>query len=246
MNKKYLLFFTALVIAVLCLGTVAPAATMHQGTVVETMNSGGYTYVQVDTGESKIWAAAPLFTVKVGDEVSMPEGMPMADFYSKTLDRKFELLYMVNGITVGGGAPAGHPTTGATPQMPTGHPATGTGQTAAGPVDLSGITKASAGYTVEELFTQKSELAGKHVAIRGKVIKFTPKIMGKNWVHLADGSGTTEAKTNDLTLTTNDTVAVGDTVTMEGLVAVDKDFGYGYFYELILEEATIKTDAPQP
>jgi len=246
MNKKYLQLFTAFVIAGLCLNSMGQAASMHQGTVVETMNSGGYTYVQVDTGEGKIWAAAPQFTVKVGDEVSMPEGMPMADFYSKTLDRKFELLYMVNTITVGGGAPAGHPATGATPQMPTGHPAIGAGQTAAGPVDLSGISKAPGGYTVEELFTQKSDLAGKRVAVRGKVIKFTPQIMGKNWVHLADGTGTAEAKTNDLTLTTNDTFAVGDTVTLEGLVAVDKDFGYGYFYELILEEAAVLPEAPQP
>jgi len=70
------------------------------------------------------------------------------------------------------------------------------------------------------------------------VVKFTPEIMKRNWVHIKDGSGKTEG--NDLTITTTETVKVGDTITFEGTLAVDKDFGYGYKYSVIVEKSTVK------
>ena len=95
------------------------------------------------------------------------------------------------------------------------------------------------GRTVAEVFAQRAALKGKAVAIRGKVVKFNAGIMGKNWIHLRDGSGTPEGKDNDITITTNDSVAKGDVVLVKGTVAVDRDFGAGYTYTVVVEEAKV-------
>ncbi len=212
-------------------GTPAAAAG-KSGKVVETMNAGGYTYVQVDTGSEKLWAAAPEFKVKVGDAVAVPQGMPMANYESKTLKRTFDVVYFVDAIMVGGATPAA---AAASPNaMPQGHPPVAAQATE----KISGIKKAD--KTVADLFAEKDKLAGKQVNIRGKVVKFSPEIMGKNWIHLQDGTG--GQGTNDLTVTTKLMAKVGDTVLISGPVSVGKDFGYGYKYEVIIEDAQVKVE----
>jgi hypothetical protein len=220
----------------------APAASPGKtGKVVETMNAAGYTYVQVDTGKEKFWAAAPQVDVKVGDSVAVPEGMPMPNYESKTLNRKFDLVYFVPSLLVNGAAPAGaagampegHPQMGGMPGMPgaSGAPKV----TAPSDIDLKGIKKAD--QTVADIFAQKTALAGKPVKIRGKVVKFSPEIMGKNWLHIQDGSG--QAGSNDLTVNTSAVANVGDKVVVSGKLTVAKDFGYGYQYDVIIEDAQV-------
>ena len=214
------------------------ASPGKSGKVVETMNAAGYTYVQVDTGKEKFWAAAPEVNVKVGDSVAVPEGMPMPDYESKTLNRKFDMVYFVPALIVNGAAQAGAP--GA---MPEGHPPMGGDNAGSGapkvvaPADiqLKGIKKAD--QTVADIYAQKAALNGKPVKIRGKVVKFTPEIMGKNWIHLQDGSG--QQGSNDLTVTTSGAAKTGDTVVVAGKLSVDKDFGYGYKYDVIVEDAQV-------
>ena len=214
-------------------------AAVAEGEVVETMNSGGYTYVQVDTGDEKIWAAAPKCRVNVGDQVTVPEGMPMRDFHSKTLDRDFELIYFVasfqnpTGVTSskGNGMPTGHPPMADHPPLP--HKSTPK------EIDVSGVEKAEGGKTVAEIYADKADLSGKKVTLRGRVVKFNAQIMGKNWLHVRDGSGDAAAGTNDLTVTTAAAAQVGDTVLVTGEVHLDKDFGYGYKYNVIIEDAQV-------
>jgi uncharacterized protein YjlB len=214
----------------------APAPKGWNGTVTETMNSGGYTYVQVDTGKEKIWAAAPEFQVKVGDSVVVPAGMAMNNYHSKTLDRDFDVVYFVDSVMVGG---AEDMQAGA--KMPEGHPEVND-RVKAEPtdVDLSDIEKPEGGQTVADVFTNKKELVGKEVKIRAKVVKFSPEIMGKNWIHLQDGTG--KDGSNDLTVTTDAVAKVGDTVLVTGKVTADKDFGYGYKYDVILEDAKVTVE----
>lgn len=100
------------------------------------------------------------------------------------------------------------------------------------------IAKAESG-TVADVFANKDKLAGKEVAVRGKVMKFSPMIMGRNWLHLQDGSGDVASGTNDLTITTTDSVKVGDVVEAKGPLSVNKDFGAGYSYDVILENAKV-------
>ena len=219
----------------------SPAATSGtSGTVIETMNAVGYTYVYVDDGKEKIWAAAPEFVVNVGDQVMVPEGMAMHNYHSQTLDRDFPVVYFVDSVLN-----ASNPTVATAPsnamQMPEGHPPI-TGANVPEEIDFSTISKAEGGLTIGEIYSGKTDLSGKEITLRGKVVKFSPQIMGTNWIHLQDGSGDPTAGSNDLTVTSSVQVKVGDTVVASGPLTLDKDFGYGYKYDLIVENATVSVE----
>jgi hypothetical protein len=210
----------------------APGKT---GKVTETMDAAGYTYVSVDTGSEQFWAAAPQFAVKVGDDVVVPEGMPMPNYHSKTLDRTFDVVYFVPSVLVGGAE-----------QLAGQKPAVSQMDSASRTVvektdvDLSGIKPAEGGQTVSDVFAKKAELSGKPIKVRGKIVKFSPAIMGKNWIHLQDGTGA--AGSNDLVVTTSISANVGDTIVINGVLATDKDFGYGYKYGVIVEDAEVAVE----
>jgi hypothetical protein len=134
-------------------------------------------------------------------------------------------------------APTTAPAASAAPAMPADHPVAKPGEE----VDLSGIAKAEGGKTVAEVFAEKASLAGKPVTVRGKVVKVNGGIMGKNWLHVRDGSGA--EGTNDLTVTTSGELPeLGTIVVVTGPVTLDKDFGMGYQYAVILEDAEVKAE----
>ncbi len=229
-----------------------PPGAGFQGSVVETMNSGGYTYVQVDTGAETIWAATNAFEVKVGDRVTIPQGIPMRNYHSKTLERTFDVVYFVDRIMPGAAhaaapAPPGHPPIGGseaqTATPPQGNRPTGQSRTkAVAPtdIDFSGLQKPEGAKTVAEVYAGRKELVGQTVTVHGKVVKFTPEVLGKNWIHIQDGTG--EAGTNDLVVTSLDRAQVGDTVTVTGLVEADSDLGFGYRYELVVSDAKLAAE----
>lgn len=257
MNMKHLLLIAGLVLSVQFsrAQNSAPAADAgsFSGQVVETMTTAGYTYVQVDTGSKKVWAAAVQFPVKVGDNVTVAGGAPMPNYHSKSLNRDFDLVYFTGGITVNNGhsaatgatpaLPPGHPplTGAAMPALPPGHPSL-TGSTARANVDLSGIKKAAGGKTIQEIYAAQSKLAGQPVAVRGKVVKYNAMILGKNWLHIRDGSGSAENNNCDLTVTTTTPAKLGDTVLVNGIVTTNKDFGAGYKYTVILDDAKVTVE----
>jgi hypothetical protein len=224
------------------------------GKVAETMDAAGYTYVQVDTGKKKVWAASPRFAVKVGDTIAIGEPMPMRNYHSKTLNRDFDLVYFTGNVSVNGkqpGAaatvaatelPQGHPPIGgsapaaASSELPQGHPPIGGGAPKA-KIDFSGVKKADGGKTVEEIYTGKAALSGKEIKVRGKVVKYNAQIMGKNWLHIQDGTGAVGS--NDLLVTSATDVKVGDTVLVTGKVATNKDFGANYKYAVMIDDAKV-------
>lgn len=212
----------------------ALGAQSFSGKVVETMNAASYTYVLVDTGTQKHWAAARQFQVKVGDSITIEAGMPMRNYHSQTLNRDFDLVYFTGRALVGGAQTS---TANPAVTLPPGHPPTTGGAAQATKVDVSGIKKAEGGKTIQEIFAGKAQIEGKQVKVRGKVVKFNSMIMGKNWLHLQDGSGVEGS--NDLTLTTASEVKVGNTVVATGTIAIDKDFGHGYKYPVIMEDAKL-------
>jgi hypothetical protein len=91
--------------------------------------------------------------------------------------------------------------------------------------------------TIAALYKEKAALAGQTVRVQGKVVKVNNNIMGRNFLHVQDGTGAKDA--NDLTVTSKDTAVVGDQVTVVGKVGVNRDFGSGYSYPLIIEEASV-------
>ena len=125
-----------------------------------------------------------------------------------------------------------------------GNAASGGSEGAKAPVPSEPIkvdkAKGADAYTVSETYEKAGKLDKKTVSVRGKVVKVSKGIMGKNWVHLQDGSGDAGKGTNNLVITTQDVPKVGDVVTAKGILYKDKDFGAGYLYKVIVEEATVK------
>jgi hypothetical protein len=249
--------------------TPAPAAMQQartvSGKVLETMDSGGYTYMQVDTGKAQQWVAIPQAKVKVGDDVSYHDGAVMPNFTSKTLNRTFDSVVFSAGLV--GQEPAQAPAQ-ADPQATKPAPGNTAGADSfasavkgeAPPAAMQAKTESGGsvgaiapfteikvekaagenGYTVAEVFADSSKLDGKTIRVQGKVVKFSPNIMGKNWIHLQDGSGDPIKNTHDLVVTTSaEPPKDKDVITIEGIVRANKDFGSGYSYVVIVEEAKI-------
>jgi len=200
------------------------------GSVVETFDAGGFTYVLLDSGKQQFWAAGPLTRLLPGTMVAIYSQMPMENYHSKNLDRDFELIYFTDRIITDAHQEEKEPA----PDPVSPHAGI-TGTVAGAPV--TGIERAEGGQTIAEIIAQKKELEGSTVRVRGKVVKYTAEVLGHNWIHIADGSSAT-----DLTVTTDGTATVGDVIVAEGTLGLGKDFGYGYVYELILENAGISKD----
>jgi len=216
---KSILISLAALCAVLVLGPGAGFAIERTGVVVTTMNAGSYTYLEVETKSGRYWAAAPQLELAVGDQVDVAPGSEMKDFFSPTLKRTFDSILFTSSVKVVGKNASADKAESPKPPV---H------QTQAG----SNGTK-----TVEQIYTERQSLKGKQVQVRGKVVKFTPGIMGKNFLHIQDGSG--KEGTNDLAVTSQQTVSVGDHILVSGTLDTDKDFGAGYVYKAILENAKI-------
>lgn len=200
------------------------------GKVIETMDSGSYTYAQVDTGEEKYWVASPPIALITGSMVAFIPNMQMKNFVSKTLDRTFDTIYFVGQIIT---------------DQADSHAASAdtTGQTgsasvdSAESIDVGNIKTAANGITINEALTEKQKFAGETIQIRGMVVKYTPKVMGKNWIHIRDSSSAT-----DLVVTTSGAVQKGDVILVSGKLQLDKDFGYGYIYDVLLEDSTVTVE----
>jgi len=220
-----------------------PGMTQEKsGTVVETMDTAGYTYVKVKTADQEIWAAAPQFKVTVGDSVIIPAGMLMPNYHSNTLNRDFDELYFVSSIIAPNAEMTLNPHGDTMAAAATSGSAADHIKAATPPMDIdfSTLQKADNGYTVEEVFTNKDKLATQEVVLRAKVVKFSPNIMKTNWMHLQDGSGS--EGTNDLTITTSTSAGLGDTVLVKGILDLNQDFGYGYKYDLIIQDAQVTVE----
>ncbi len=215
------------------------------GTIVEKIDADTYTYLRIDTGKKMIWVAAPVFDGLPGEMVSVPPGLPMADFQSKTLNRKFDMIYFVGVIHRQGenvadqqpqGLPKDHPPMGGGAGEQATHPPMGEfsrGST----IEVGSVEKAEGGQTVAEIITDRKNRAGKTVLVRAKVVKFTPNIMGRNWLHVRDGSG--DEGSNDLVVTTDAVVKVGQVAVINGILSIDRDFGFGLMYPVIIENAAV-------
>ena len=198
------------------------------GKVTDIIDVTGYTYAEVDTGKEKVWAAGPVTPLKRGDQIGFTTGMPMKNFHSKAMERDFPILYFVGRFITGEESQESKAEAIATPHSQIKQ------EQAAKPVKE--INKVEGGNTIAEIYAQRESLNGETILVRGQVTKFTVEIMGKNWLHLVDSS-----TLEDLTVTTdtNSTVAMGDIVIIEGKLELDKDYGYGYVYSIIVEDAII-------
>lgn len=93
--------------------------------------------------------------------------------------------------------------------------------------------------SVSEVHQEKDGLSGKAISVQGKVVKVNNGIMGRNFVHVQDGTGDAAAGSNNLIVTSKDTAQVGQQVAVTGKVTLNRDFGAGYMYPLLLEDSVI-------
>ncbi len=189
-------------------------ASTHSAKVLETLDSGGYTYVKVQEGSESYWIAMTQRPVKKGSTIQFDEQGWMQNFHSKTLDRTFDKILFASDPT-----------------------AKKQSKPSLQPDIMDSRYRQQGTVTVAELFANREHYAGKKVRVRGRVTKTSEKIMKRNWLHLQDGSRFQNA--DDLVFTSEGVLPKeGEIVIAEGIVVKDKDFGYGYFYPVIVENAT--------
>lgn len=252
MKTRFLLIQLALIILISsCQGQndeqVSKSNGIHEIVVQEVIQTSNYTYILGKEGDKNTWLAAPLTTPKLGGTYYHDGGMEMRNFKSKELGREFELIYFIGKL---GTSPEdlknvsvkGHNQT-KDPHEGHNHGHMHSEQKSTGSknnIEKSSvkIEPAEGGITLAELFANKEENNGKKVIIKGKVVKFNAAIMNRNWIHIQDG--TEHNGKFDLTVTSNIECNVGDVVTFEGKITLNKDFGYGYKYDVLMEEAVKK------
>jgi hypothetical protein len=201
-------------------------ADIHKVIVQEVLHAAGYTYLLVSEGRKEQWIAVPEMDANIGTTYYYEGGLNMPNFKSRELDRVFESVIFLEQISL-------------EPPVAPEKVSLSDAHSATIPIDKLDISVdvAENGITIAELISEKKSYDGKIVRVRGQVTKYNADIMDKNWIHLQDG--TENNGQFDLTITSDLTVKTGDILTFEGKIALDKDFGFGYFYEIIMEEAKI-------
>ncbi len=198
----------------------------------EVIQANSYTYVLAEKGKETYWLAIPTDAIEEGKTYYHGPGMIMQNFESKDLERVFEEVLFLESLSV---TPI---QAGVEKDMSMDNPHAGQPQstgahikTDAAPIS---VKPAEDGITLAELFENKAKYAGQKVVLRGQIVKVNNEIMDRNWIHIQDGTNFGEEY--NLVVTSDEYHETGAVVTFEGIVAVDKDFGAGYFYKVIVEE----------
>jgi len=223
----------------------AQKAPVFYGKVLEIKPAMGYKYLKVQEQGKETWVAIANAPVAVGDKIGFDKKTMMKDFKSKSLGQEFKEIYFASDVYL--------------PQKPTApksmkdmldlssqkkdpHAGMGIGMSPQ-PADekpAKPFVKKDA-YTIEEVHMWRKSLNGQTITLTGTVFKVSKGIMKRDWVHLGDGTGNEKKLTDDLVFTApTSTIKAGDKVLAKGTVAVDKDFGYGYFYPVIIEKSTFE------
>jgi hypothetical protein len=210
--------------------SLPPTGTL-KGEVLEVQQVETYTYLRLKTADGETWAAVARSPLKKGAQVTIENAMVMKDFQSKSLNRTFPAIVFGDLVVPGGVQPMSGDVAAAHAGL-------------AKPADVGDVKVAKAtgpnARTVADIVTKSAELKDKPVVVRGKVVKYNPEIMDRNWVHIRDGSGVAADGSNDVLVTTKSQAKVGDVVLVKGVVHTNKDFGAGYSYKVLIEDATLE------
>lgn len=202
----------------------ASGTDVHKVTVNEVLQAERYTYMYVTEGIKSYWLATAKREASKGKTYLYKGGLMKTNFESQDFKRTFDTIYLVSNVIDATEHPGGDLSAGnaVSPSTPT------TGK--ASNVAVKDAVKLS------DLMANKAKYAGKTITVSGECVKVNNGIMGKNWVHIQDGSKE-KGKALDLTITTNLNIPVGSNVALTGKIVLDKDFGAGYRYDIIMEDA---------
>ncbi|MEK6194151.1 MAG: DNA-binding protein [Deltaproteobacteria bacterium] len=230
----------------------APQFAAGSGKVVHKMDASRYTYIRLDDGAgNETWAAVPKTQLEIGEQIALKGGTVMRNFNSKALNRTFDSIIFATGVIRAAGdknaqtqaaTMAGSDVTrsGIAANSLTSQSSGGSSRWTVPFTDLK-VEKSTAqnGYTVAELFEKSASLNKQKVTVKGQVVKVNPEIMGRNWLHIQDGTGDPAKSTHDLVVTSAGIAEKGAIISLEGILAADKDFGSGYRYSVIVEDAIL-------
>jgi hypothetical protein len=202
-----------------------PAGT-HKIQVADFIQTPNYTYIQASENGGQYWLAVPRMSPEKGETLYFSKSMEMKNFKSEALNRTFASVLFVQDISQ---------TPPAASQKPVNHP-----QVYSQTKRDVNVEPLKDGKTIAQIYEQKNELKGKTVKVKGQVVKYNPHIMGRNWIHIQDGTG--EKDDFDLMVTSPDSVKTGDVVIVEGTVEINQDFGAGYSYPVLLSNAKLKEE----
>jgi starvation-inducible outer membrane lipoprotein len=204
-----------------------PAASqLHKVVVDEVLHTSKYTYLNVTEDGVQSWIAIPKKEVKVGGTYYYRGGLKKTNFKSVEYDRVFETLYLVSDVSEDPGMSAAG--SGSSPHAGMGSDEPQLEQT-------TKLDPPPGGISIAELIKNKQKYEGQTVRVKGRCVKLNNMIMSRNWIHLQDGSMGDQQV--DLTVTTTENVQLGSVVAFEGKITLNKDFGAGYKYDIIMEEA---------
>jgi hypothetical protein len=200
---------------------------IHKIEVIDVENGGDYLYLNVNEGDKSYWMAIPSRTVTKGETYYYNGGMLMKDFESKHLKKSFDKIIFADGIR------------SVEKEISSDQKSSEVDKKGSNDIveDNLNIDKLEGGVSLEELIKDKNIYATKLVKIRGKVVKINNGILDKNWIHISDGTSFDNKKS--ITVTSQEMVKVGDTVSFEANLTLNKDFGYGYIYDILLENGKL-------
>lgn len=192
--------------------------------VEEVLQTSQYTYILTKQDNQDLWLAISKMNMEIGSIYYYQDGLLMSNFKSQELDRTFDKIIFVDELF--STPPTAKVESNSTDLIHSG--------SVSSEKNNISVAVADGGISIADLYSKKNTYSGKVVKISGKVVKYNPEIMERNWIHLQDG--TDFEGQFDLTVTSNVNVSIGSIVTFEGLITLDKDFGYGYFYDVIMED----------
>ena len=198
---------------------------VHKVKILEQMMAQRYVYLRVAEEGKEFWIATRKQEMVIGDTYYYRAGLLKKDFYSREFDRNFEQIYLVSKLV-----PEKHGGNQLTNPQPVQIETHSSARSSGLPTKISGS------ISIAELIKNPSQFEGQIVKLSGKCVKVNPNIMNRNWIHLKDGT----ADQFDLVITTRDLVNEGDALHVKARVALNKDFGAGYTYDLILEEGELQ------
>ncbi len=224
--------------------TKAETQGIYYGTILEIKDAMGYKYLRVNEEGKEVWIAIAKAPVTVGDKIGYDKATAMPNFKSKTLNQTFKEIFFVSDLYLPNKVQKPKSMKEMLDLNPKKQDPHADMEKWMSPTEEKDLTKTFVQkdtYTVEEIHMWRENLEGKNITIEASVSKVSHEIMELDWVHLNDGTGNEEKLTNDLVLTAkNTTIKAGDKVLAKGNVVVNKDFGFGYFYKVLIQDATFE------
>lgn len=220
---------------------------IYYGTVLEIKGVMGYKYLKVDENGTQRWVAIANAPVTIGDKIGYDKKTIMHDFESKSLGQKFTEIIFASDVYLPQKAEKpksmkemlGLGTENPHAKDP--HKGMGMGMSPEEEEKPAKPFVKKDVYTIEEVHMWRKSLEGQTISLEATVFKVSHQIMKLDWVHLGDGTGNEKKLTDDLVCTTASTnVKAGDKVVAKGKVIVNKDFGYGYFYKVLIQDTTFE------